>query len=83
MLNDPWLAEQSRAIAAGILAETAGTRVEIFDQAARWILGRRLNEKEQRAFDKYFGPDSTAVNQTQLSLVVQTLIRSIDFRFVE
>jgi Protein of unknown function (DUF1553)/Protein of unknown function (DUF1549)/Planctomycete cytochrome C len=83
MMNHPWLKDMSQSMAERVLAEASGTREEILDQASLRIIGRSLRPHEMRAFQSFLGDDTNALNADKLSIVVQTLFQSIDFRFPE
>ncbi len=83
MMNHPWLNEMSRVTAERVLKESSGTREQILDQASLRIIGRSLRPNERQAFQAFLGKDTNVLGTDTLSMVVQTLFQSIDFRFPE
>ncbi len=83
MMNHSWLDEKSRETAERILKATKGSRVKILDQTCLQVVGRVMRSDERTAFEEFLGTDQKKLDIDDLSVVVQTLIQSVDFRFPE
>ncbi len=88
MMNHPWVLEQSRATAERLLNENSGDRESVLEQASLHILGRKLSDAETTAIGSFLEPpisnraaSESAIDLEQLTVVIQSLYQSIDFRF--
>ncbi|MDZ4852393.1 MAG: DUF1553 domain-containing protein [Pirellulaceae bacterium] len=95
MMNHPWVREQATKTAELLLEESMNDFDQALEHASMRILGRKLTTVELSAIAGYVATDDSksrldadkpsidAERLEQLTMIVQSLFQSLDFRFPE
>jgi hypothetical protein len=90
MTNSPWIHDQAQKAAEHLLREVGGNYERVLSEASLRILGRHLSVSEKSAIDVFCRQSvsesyssSQSINVQTCSVIVHSLLQSLDFRFPE